>query len=233
MGPYLLSPTVHSCSRVHNPASWSQFQFSSPNSRSLVLIFSFWSPSRLPDPYPRSVVSARGRSITGCRRARRAFRELEWAAKGAGGGDKRHLLAGKTERHSLLTRRCPAPRSARALEQLGAGHLASPGHPLLRSAARCPPHPARRGTIRSPRPLPRSPTSPAPGRPHPVTPQPSTPVSLTLHRLLRRPASSHPLSPRASALAPSSNFPPMVPARLGTSGLRLEGAGSFLPQAEP
>lgn len=224
-------PTVHSRSRVHNPASWSQFQFPSPNSLSLVLIFSFWSPSRLLGPYPGSVVSARGGSITGCRRARRAFRELEWAAKGAGGGDKRHLLAGKTERHSLLTRRCPAPRSARALEQLGAGHLASPGHPRLRSAARCPPHPARRGTIRSPRPLPRSPTSPAPGRPHPVTPAALHSCLFDTSPVTPPPGVLPPPQPTCFSARSQLQLPPMVPARLGTSGLRLEGAGSFLPQA--
>lgn len=204
-------PTVHSRSRVHNPASWSQFQFPSPNSHSLVLIFSFWFPSRLLGPYPGSVVSARGGSITGCRRARRAFRELEWAAKGAGGGDKRHLLAGKTERHSLLTRRCPAPQSARALEQLGAGHLASRdtlAFAQLR-AVPCTRHAAAPSAAPGLCPaLPRRPLQ----ADHTLSPpQPSTPVSLTLHRLLRRPASSHPLSPRASELAPSSNFPRWSP----------------------
>lgn len=157
------------------------------------------------------MVSARGRSIPGCRRAPRAFRELQWAAKGAGGGDKRHLLTGKAERQSLLTRRCPAPRPARAMEQLGAGHLASPGHPRLRSAARC--HRTRQAPAPSAAPglcpaLPRRPLQ----ADHTLSPpQPSTPASLTLHRLLRRPASSHPLIPRASALALGFNFPRWSP----------------------
>lgn len=71
--------------------------------------------------------------------------------------------------------------------------------------------PAHRGTIYSPRPLPPSPTSPLQADHTLSPPQPSTPASLTLHRLLRRPASSHPLNPRASALAPGSNFPRRSP----------------------
>lgn len=117
-----------------------------------------------------------------------------------------------------LARRCPAPRSARALAQLGAGYLASPGHPRRCSAARC--HRTRRAAAPSAAPglcpaLPRRPLQ----ADHTLSPpRASTPASLTLHRLLRRPASSHPFSPRASALAlaPTSPTGPRPPGNLWT-----------------
>lgn len=109
-------------------------------------------------------------------------------------------------RSSLAGVRSPQP--ARALEQLGAGHLASLGHPRLRLAARCHSTPHSATPSAAPGLCPALPRRPLQADHTLSPPQPSTPASLTLHRLLhRRPASSHPLSPRASALAPGSNFP--------------------------
>lgn len=131
-------------------------------------------------------------------------------------------LAGKAEHLLLLTRRCLASGPARSLAQLGAGHLASPGHPSRRSAARC-------HRTRTPRhhlqPQASAPLShvAAPGRPHPVTPA-------ALHSCL---FDTSPVTPPPGVLPPPQptcfcarsrlQLPPPVPALLGTSGLRLEG----------
>lgn len=204
-------PTVYSRSPVHNPASWSQFQFPSPNSSSLVLIFSFWSPSRLPGPYPdpcsppaagASLDAAEPGALSGSSSGQRRARAAE---------TRDTYLPGRLSatRSSLAGVRPRGPRGLWSSLELGTWRARDT---LASAQLRVVPR-TRHAAAPSAAPglcpaLPRRPLQ----ADHTLSPpQPSTPVSLTLHGLLRRPASSHPLSPRASALAPSSNFPRWSP----------------------
>lgn len=106
---------------------------------------------------------------------------------------------------------------ARSLAQLGAGHLASPGHPGSRSAARC----HRTWHTEAP--------STAPGL-CPLQADHTLLPPTALHSCL---FDTSPVTPPPGVLPPPQptcfcarsrlQLPPPVPALLGTSGLRLEG----------
>lgn len=211
VGPCLLSP-------LSIPAPVSTIRLPGPNSSSLVPIPSPWFWSSLFGPHPGSWVPipdpwsppAAGASLdaaepgalsgssSGQRRARAAETRDTYlpgrlsATRSSLAGVRPRGLRGRWSSLELGTWRA---RDTLAFAQLRA--VPRTRHAAAPSAAPglCPA-------------LPRRPLQ----ADHTLSPpQPSTPVSLTLHRLLRRPASSHPLSPRASALAPSSNFPRWSP----------------------